>query len=511
MRLLSIGKSPSCNIRINSEFVSSYHAELLLMDNGDIFLIDCNSTNGTFVQGNRIKPNVEVPVRRGDKIEFDQEVLHWGEVPTIPIPDPAKVKGVYGIGKSQRNRYCLPGDSVSRYHATFKEMKNGKWFIQDHSRNGTFINGQRIPSNQDVPVKAGDQIICGSVSCPNPIKGGVKIPVWVWGVVAAVLVVAGIGFGLSKIPLGPVGHKIDPAKATVFIRQDFILKVNFSDNPFKAQTGLDLYLSYSPGAGYGWTVSPSEAYCPGYVTGTGFFISDKGHILTNRHVTNYTWADKHYNGGRESQPWINIVEKMRPYLANNIYEYFAEHDWTITRDDAYTFAVRMLNSSVELESVPTIFYIGYSGRNYTLYTEMDKATLLKEATDENVDMALLQLNNPVTPAYADYFRTQDAIVDVKKLSKTAQYYTIGFPAGLQESRVSTATMIQPTSGQLHLVQEPGEYQLAFQGDKTIGGQSGSAIFDAKNRLIGVLWGGRTATENTMATPIVHAKTLYRDF
>ena len=169
MRLLSIGKSSSCNIRIDSSFVSSYHAELLLMDNGDIFLIDCNSTNGTYVQGNRIKPNVEVPVRRGDRIEFDQEALDWSQVPTIQIPDPAKVKGVYGIGKSQRNRYCLPGDSVSRYHATFKEMKNGKWFIQDHSRNGTFINGQRIPTGQDVPVKAGDQILCGSVSCPNPI------------------------------------------------------------------------------------------------------------------------------------------------------------------------------------------------------------------------------------------------------------------------------------------------------------------------------------------------------
>lgn len=510
MRLLSIGKSSSCNIRIDSSFVSSYHAELLLMDNGDIFLIDCNSTNGTYVQGNRIKPNVEVPVRRGDRIEFDQEALDWSQVPTIQIPDPAKVKGVYGIGKSQRNRYCLPGDSVSRYHATFKEMKNGKWFIQDHSRNGTFINGQRIPTGQDVPVKAGDQILCGSVSCPNPIPGGVKIPAWVWGAVAAVIVVAGLGLGLSKI-IGPIGtKKMDPNKATVFIRQDFIIKVNFSDNPYKARTGSDWYLSYTSN-GYGLTTNPSDAYVPGYTTGTGFFISDKGHILTNRHVTNFIWADKHYEDGRKSQPWLNIVEKLRPSLAKYVAEALYAYDPNVDEDDAITYARRMYNSSIELESVPTIFYIGYSGRNYTLYTEMDKATLLKESSDENVDMALLQLNNPETPKFADYFRTKDAITDVKKLSKKEQYYTLGFPAGLQESRVSTSTMVQPTSGQLHLVQDPGEYQLAFQGDKSIGGQSGSPIFDGKNRLVGVLWGGRSATENTMASPIVHAKSLYPDF
>lgn len=510
MRLLSIGKSPSCNICINSEFVSSYHAELLLMDNGDIFLIDCNSTNGTYVQGRRIQPNVEVPVRRGDRVEFDQEVLNWGLVPTIPLPDPAKVKGVYGIGKSQRNRYCLPGDSVSRYHATFKEMKNGKWFIQDHSRNGTFINGQRIPTGQDVPVKAGDQILCGSVSCPNPIQGGgVNIPAWVWGAVAAVAVFVCLGLWLYKA--GPIGtSKVDPAKATVFIRQDFIIKVNFSDNPYKARTGRDWYLSYS-GNGYGLTTNPANAYSPGYTTGTGFFISDKGHILTNRHVTNFIWADKHYNGGIGSQPWLNIVENLRASLAEYVANDLYANDLYVNADDALTYARRMYNSSIELESVPTIFYIGYSGRNYTLYTEMDKATLLKEASDDNVDMALLQLNNPVTPAFADYFRTKDAVTDFKKLSKKNQYYTIGFPAGLQESRVSTPNMIQPTSGQLHLVQDPGEYQLAFQGDKSIGGQSGSPIFDSKNRLIGVLWGGRTATENTMASPIVHAKALYPAF
>ena len=150
MRLISIGRAKSCAIRIDSEYVSAHHAELLLLDNGDIFITDCGSRQGTFVFGKRIEPGIEVPVRRGDKIEFDDVPLNWSRVPTIQLPDPSTVKGIYGIGKSSRNRFQLSGDSVSRYHATFKEMKNGKWFIQDHSTNGTYINGQRIPADQDV-------------------------------------------------------------------------------------------------------------------------------------------------------------------------------------------------------------------------------------------------------------------------------------------------------------------------------------------------------------------------
>ncbi|MBP3639417.1 MAG: FHA domain-containing protein, partial [Muribaculaceae bacterium] len=66
MKLLKIGSSPSCNVVISSPYVSAVHAEMTLMDNGEIFVEDKNSTNGTFVNGQRITPNVETPLRRGD-------------------------------------------------------------------------------------------------------------------------------------------------------------------------------------------------------------------------------------------------------------------------------------------------------------------------------------------------------------------------------------------------------------------------------------------------------------
>ena len=57
MRLLKIGRDAQCNIVINSQVVSGIHAEMTLMNSGDILLEDKNSHNGTFVNGNKLVPN----------------------------------------------------------------------------------------------------------------------------------------------------------------------------------------------------------------------------------------------------------------------------------------------------------------------------------------------------------------------------------------------------------------------------------------------------------------------
>ena len=70
MKLLKIGSSSSSNIVLNSEFVSSHHAEILLLDSGEIILEDKNSTNGTFVGGKKITPNKEVTIQQGGLCEI---------------------------------------------------------------------------------------------------------------------------------------------------------------------------------------------------------------------------------------------------------------------------------------------------------------------------------------------------------------------------------------------------------------------------------------------------------
>lgn len=492
MRLISIGKSSSCTVCIPNDYVSSYHAEILLLDNGDIYLTDCGSKNGTFLNGKRISPNVDVPVRRGDRIEFDTVLLNWGVIPQIPLPDPSKVKGIYGVGKNQRNRYTLSGDSVSRYHATFKEMKNGKWFIQDHSKNGTFINGNKIPSNQDVPLKASDSIVCGTVPCPNPVPSP-SVPKWVWwiagGAAAAVLLV----FALLRI-VPSMGHDTDPYKAIALVETRFYLKVKFADDPILSRSE-SWYLDIKNKELY----KTPEDLSPYAMQGTAFFISDKGLLLTNKHVTNLIYADEHYDGGSLSAELKDIVQTAREKCINNYSGYLS-----------YNKIMLWYNSAPILSVEPVSLGIRYPGRTYTSASEMDWAHVVKESDDPEADIAVLRLNSGETPKDRDWFDL-DRSIDIKNLKLNVEdYYTLGFPKGDLLATATDKEKYEPTSGVLHLSRTPGKYILYLQGDKTIEGQSGSPIYDKKHRLIGILWGGFKATENTNACPIVHARKLLDD-
>ena len=502
MRLISIGKSSSCTVCIPNDYVSSYHAEILLLDNGDIYLTDCGSKNGTFLNGKRITPNVDVPVRRGDRIEFDTVLLNWGVIPQIPLPDPSKVKGIYGVGKNQRNRYTLSGDSVSRYHATFKEMKNGKWFIQDHSKNGTFINGNRIPSNQDVPIKASDSIVCGTIPCPNPVPSP-SVPKWVWwiagGAAAAVLLV------FAFMHIGLAGKDIDPYKATVLVHQTYRIKVKFADDPVREKLGQvlgieDWYITsdHTPLA-----FSGAEASVK-YHTGTAFFVSNNGLLLTNKHVTNWIYADEHYNGGANISDLKNTVEYTRQltynYLLNN-FDLSLEQLLMLERWSKSPF-------TLEIETIS--FGVRYPGRTYSSSSELDWAHLVSESSDEQADVALLRLNSRKTPEFCDWFDINKT-VKAKDLKRDATYYTIGFSGGEVQATALDKDRYEPTSGNLHLVQSPGKYTLFFQGDSSIGGASGSPIYDKKHRLIGVLYGGfTTIASSTNACPISFAQELVID-
>lgn len=497
MRLISIGKSSSCTVCIPNDYVSSYHAEILLLDNGDIYLTDCGSKNGTFLNGKRITPNVDVPVRRGDRIEFDTVLLNWGSIPQIPLPDPSKVKGIYGVGKNQRNRYTLSGDSVSRYHATFKEMKNGKWFIQDHSKNGTFINGNRIPSNQDVPVKASDSIVCGTIPCPNPVPAP-SVPKWVWwvagGAAAAILVV----FALMHI-VPSIGRDTDPYKAIALVQTTCYYKVTFADDPWGASNSWYFASDYYTGDPV-ITQSTQNAYTYS-AQGTAFFISNKGLLLTNKHVTNAIYADEQYDGGSKSVELKQFVEKARTKFISAL-----RRQKLISQEDSVLWSKSAFTISME----PISIGIRYPGRTYTSISEMDWAHVVKESDDPEADVAVLRLNSGETPKDRDWFDL-DRSIDIKDLKLNVEnYYTLGFPVG---DRLATATdkeKYEPTSGVLHLSRAPGKYILYLQGDKTIQGQSGSPVYDKKHRLIGILYGGYVITDNTNACPIVHAKKMLNE-
>ena len=83
MKAYSIGRDPSCNIVINdcTNVISRRHATLNVSSNGKMTITD-QSSNGTYVNGIRITPNVAVPVTRKDIISLAHvSQLDWNSIP----------------------------------------------------------------------------------------------------------------------------------------------------------------------------------------------------------------------------------------------------------------------------------------------------------------------------------------------------------------------------------------------------------------------------------------------
>lgn len=81
MKVLSIGRSESCDIVLNDSMVSRRHAMLRIHMTGKMEIVDM-SQNGTFVNRIRIKPNTPFPVKRKDVVIFaNTEQLNWKLVP----------------------------------------------------------------------------------------------------------------------------------------------------------------------------------------------------------------------------------------------------------------------------------------------------------------------------------------------------------------------------------------------------------------------------------------------
>jgi pSer/pThr/pTyr-binding forkhead associated (FHA) protein len=83
MKTYSIGREHGCDIVIDdsTDIVSRRHAILNVTSSGKMTIID-QSSNGTYVNGIRISPNVPVPVTRKDTISFAHIAkLDWRLVP----------------------------------------------------------------------------------------------------------------------------------------------------------------------------------------------------------------------------------------------------------------------------------------------------------------------------------------------------------------------------------------------------------------------------------------------
>lgn len=92
MKIYTIGRGEMNTIHVDNEYVSRQHALLKVYPSGKMEIMD-KSSNGTAINGRRLKPNVYYPVRRRDVVTLAGQVqLDWSL-----IADPMKGFRIAGI------------------------------------------------------------------------------------------------------------------------------------------------------------------------------------------------------------------------------------------------------------------------------------------------------------------------------------------------------------------------------------------------------------------------------
>ena len=74
-QLVKVGSAADNNIVLKEEGISRYHAELFLDEDGNVFITDLDSTNGTFVNGNKIDSSM--PLQKSDRVQLADEEVEW--------------------------------------------------------------------------------------------------------------------------------------------------------------------------------------------------------------------------------------------------------------------------------------------------------------------------------------------------------------------------------------------------------------------------------------------------
>jgi pSer/pThr/pTyr-binding forkhead associated (FHA) protein len=191
---VSIGRGDANTIVINSARVSRNHARIEWKDDG-FFIRDLSSSNGTFVNGQRIE-YMPWGLQDGDLIMLERVPIHFEEIslpraeqyintlPTVPMAKQGeeirKPRLVISqgnevgqeitidddeliIGRESGNatwKVRIKDNTVSRPHARIERNKGVYTLIDLGSANGTTLNDNFVIA--PVPLKDGDTIGIGS-------------------------------------------------------------------------------------------------------------------------------------------------------------------------------------------------------------------------------------------------------------------------------------------------------------------------------------------------------------
>ncbi len=155
MRSWVFGSRADCDVVVDSPLASGRHCQLTQRSDG-FFLEDLGSTNGTYVDGNRITSARRVT---------PAEAITLGQ--TVAMPWPPEVAKFLRIGRIAGNDIVLDDPRVSSHHARLMIVAGSDTLIEDTgSSNGTFLNSAENRVTRLTPLARSDTVYFGSLAVP---------------------------------------------------------------------------------------------------------------------------------------------------------------------------------------------------------------------------------------------------------------------------------------------------------------------------------------------------------
>lgn len=316
----------------------------------------------------------------------------------------------------------------------------------------------------------------------------------------------------KKVSVQSLGTK--QASGVVLIKNTYYYSIDFDSNLTVFFTGID-----EDGNIQGVTFNENEVV-PITSYGTGFFVSKDGLIATNAHVACPTFSTKDARSAivdafntlsDKVKDVLNIqaerLGELRLLIDAGNSEYISQYQELAQKRDKNQELVNAINriNSAECD-YSRHSDIGVAFNNTHVRNTSDFSDCITVISDEEHDLALIQLKTKETPKKAFVFD-----VSTRKTSKRSKrnvtedenkrnsesltgetLYMIGFNLGPQLAFTKEGVKVQITKGEIS--QNTDEDKIMYT-IPSLHGSSGSPVLDSQGKVVAINFAGLDKTQN----------------
>lgn len=282
------------------------------------------------------------------------------------------------------------------------------------------------------------------------------------------------------------------SSGVVFILNYFYYSITLPDGTEMYFTGID-----DEGAPEGFTFDEKEAKenCTG-CTGTGFFISKNGTIMTNRHVAQPEISEDFIKSFLKfyKRYMKNSCQESMKKLADlyEEYDYNERAQYKIAKEyEEYKELLEHIDdmdmNDAEFNTHCTIG-IAYNDTRVLKYEDFIPCDLIAVSEDQDVDLALIQLEDEETPNDKYIFNLRD---NDEQLTLDEKLYMIGFNLGFTVAKTTKGIRAQVYTG--NVTQKDDGTKILYN-IPSLHGSSGSPVVDEYGALVAVNFAGFDITQ-----------------